>query len=394
MPTPSTNDALSMLSATNNSGLQYYSWHLSLRVDRPVEGCAMRPHAYMYSKKLDERDLDKPLPSHSKKMREPPPHHEFVYRWFRGPPEEPCAYEGCPRRTSFSPHDWSLHALGMRHGVSPHTVKQPAACRLQCVSTQSSLYMCTFCNSKCFVQAWKTQYTIPKALTNGGNGNGTFERANSAGSNASYMLNSNNNNNNSNSNSNNDSNSRSTTPTPYGTHHLRSPSFDDTASVGSQGSVGPAMARSPQPPGTPRAGYNAYYDAAAAAATQEEEWLEVSRDQLYLPGPDDVGRKLKLEAAAYSHDSGERLMYRVVKTDLVLARAPDPLTRPLVVVTGNNKPPITTTTAQTTAASLALSSSSYGARFRVVTYNVLAEIYATQQQYPYCDFWALSWDYR
>jgi CCR4-NOT transcription complex subunit 6 len=408
MPTPSTNDALTMLSATSNSGLQYYSWHLSLRVDRPVEGCAMRPHAYMYSKKLDERDLDKPLPSHSKKMREPPPNHEFVYRWFRGPPEEPCAYEGCPRRNSFSPHDWSLHALGMRHGVSPHTVKQPAACRLQCVSTQSSLYMCTFCNSKCFVQAWKTQYTIPKSsLTNGGNGN-TFERANSAGSNASYMLTSNIISSSSNNTNNNSSNSRSTTPTPYGAHHLRSPSFDDTASVGSQGSAGPSMmARSPQPPGTPRAGYNSYYDASSAAAAaaaagviQEEEWLEVSRDQIFMPGPDDIGRRLKLEAAAYSHDSGERLMYRVVKTDLVLARAPDPLTRPLVVVTGNNnngaKPggTITTTTSQTTAATLALSSPSYGARFRVVTYNVLAEIYATQQQYPYCDFWALSWDYR
>ena len=35
-----------------------------------------------------------------------------------------------------------------------------------------------------------------------------------------------------------------------------------------------------------------------------------------------------------------------------------------------------------------------GTRFRVVTYNILAEIYATQQQYPYCDLWALSWEYR
>ena len=36
-----------------------YSWHLSLRADRPVEGCPMRPHAYMYGKKLDERDMEK-----------------------------------------------------------------------------------------------------------------------------------------------------------------------------------------------------------------------------------------------------------------------------------------------------------------------------------------------
>ncbi|CAM9870414.1 unnamed protein product, partial [Sphacelaria rigidula] len=35
-----------------------------------------------------------------------------------------------------------------------------------------------------------------------------------------------------------------------------------------------------------------------------------------------------------------------------------------------------------------------GMRFRLCSYNLLAEIYATQQAYPYCDFWALSWGYR
>jgi hypothetical protein len=35
-----------------------------------------------------------------------------------------------------------------------------------------------------------------------------------------------------------------------------------------------------------------------------------------------------------------------------------------------------------------------GLKFRVATYNVLAEIYATQTMYPYCDHWALTWNYR
>lgn len=396
-------DAATMLSSRDQNAIQYYSWHLSLRVDRPVEGCAMRPHAYMYSKKLDERDLDKPLPSHSKKMRDPPPHHEFSYRWFRGPPEEHCAWGDCPRRTSFSPHDWSLYALGTRHGVSGlgNGMKKAAACRLQCVSQQSSLHLCTFCNSKCFRQAWKTQYTIPK-----------------------------NNNNNYN------SNSRSATPTPmYGgpagssgagggtLTPSRSGSFDETQSVGSSGSggqptPGPRGARSPVPPGTPArynsSGYNNSNSYGNNTDYQDEEWLEVSRDPVFIPGPDDIGRKLKLEAAAYSHESGERLMFRVVKTDLVLARAPDPPIRSLVVVNSNNNNnnninnPASSTpglaknnnaqttlmTTQTSAANLHPYHGNPGARFRVVSYNVLAEIYATQQQYPYCDFWALSWDYR
>ena len=299
----------------------------------------MRPHAYMYGKKLDEREASKPLQPHSKKMREPPPNHEFSYRWFRGPPLEPCAFEGCPRRTSFSPHEWSMHALG------------GSGCSLQCVSTQSSLYKCTFCNSKCFVNAWKTQYTIPKEMRQ---------------------------------------QSRSSTPL-----RQRSGSFgsvdDDLRSVDSTGSIGrmngnksPANFSDngsnfsgPSQPGTPRGflgGYNNNFGGNYNSDMQGDDWLEVSRDQLFIPGPEDVGRKLKLEAAAYSAETGELLMHRVVKTDLVLARAPDPVKRSLVTAKG---PPGGT-----------------GARFRIVTYNVLAEIYATQQQYPYCDFWALSWDYR
>ena len=163
---------------------------------------------------------------------------------------------------------------------------------------------------------------------------------------------------------------------------------DDRSTDGSVASFGGNETKSRKPfsddgsayttastPGTPRAyssGYTNFNDYADKEPT--DEWIEISRDQLYVPNGDDIGRKLKLEAAAYSTDTGELLMLRVVKTDLVLSRAPDPIKRKLV-------------TAKTGGAS-------GGARFRIATYNVLAEIYATQQQYPYCDFWALSWDYR
>jgi CCR4-NOT transcription complex subunit 6 len=310
-----------------------YSWHLSLRADRPVEGCGMRPHAYMYGKKLDERE-DKMLPPHSKKMKEPPPQHEFSYRWFRSPLHEPCAYENCPRRTSFSPHDWSRHALG------------GTECGLQCVSTQSSLFRCTFCNSTCFVNAWKTQYSVPKEATRTETHGRT--RSQSFGSNDEDV-------------------------------------FDDTGSVRSSNGSSPALdTLSSPPPLTPRgflSGYSAGKQLNPASGSSMyhseydagDDWVEISRDQLYMPGPEDVGHKLKIEAAAYSTDTSELLMSRVVKTDVVLGRAPDPLKRQLVTTKGGG---------------------GGGPRFRVITYNVLAEIYATQQQYPYCDFWALSWDYR
>jgi len=33
-------------------------------------------------------------------------------------------------------------------------------------------------------------------------------------------------------------------------------------------------------------------------------------------------------------------------------------------------------------------------RFRIISYNILAELFATKQAYPYCDSWSLSWPYR
>ena len=332
-----------------------YSWHLSLRVDRPVEGCAMRPHAYMYGKKLDEREFDKAMQPHSKKMREPPPLHEFSYRWFRGPLHEVCAYEGCPRRKSFSPHCWSKFALG---GTD---------CALQCVSTQSSLYKATFCNSKCFVSAWKTQYTIPREVRGDISRSGTPSRSRSAS---------------------------------FGSEADLYP--DETGSTRSSGSKSPQFfldnnnnnmtSSYNNNPGTPRGYVGGYGSSNAGSGVMmnnsnnnhnnlmvgtsnsfSDDWIEISRDPIYLPGPEDVGHKLKIEAAAYSTETGELLMSRVVQTDVVLGRSPDPIKRSLI--TAKQAP-------------------SVGPHFRVATYNVLAEIYATQSQYPYCDFWALSWDYR
>lgn len=322
----------------------HYTWHLSLRVDRPVEACALRPNAYMYGKKIDDRfgdkNIEKLKSSHVKVCKEAPPPHEFSYRWFRGPEVEFCAYEQCPRRKSFSPHDWSMHALGGEE------------CSLQCVSAQSSLFRSTFCNSNCFCKAWKTQYTV---------------KSNDAPQSSRY--------------SNGYGNSGSVS-TPLNKHRSSSDEiYDEDSSLGANsnnsnnsnsmtqnntiGSMTPkSYSRS--------SSYNDYgYD----DSQQVEEWVEISRDQLYIPTEADVGRKLKLEAGAYSIESGELLMQRVVKTDLVLSRAPEPAKRNLI-------------TAKT-------SGPRGGDRFRVVTYNVLAEIYATKQQYPYCDIWALcSWDYR
>ena len=107
------------------------------------------------------------------------------------------------------------------------------------------------------------------------------------------------------------------------------------------------------------------------------DWVKVASttgdDPSFYPDSTCVGHKLLLLAESISGEDGSVLMSRTVKTDLCLAAPPLPPKRQLV-------------TAKNIGGS--------GHRFRVVTYNILAEIYATAQMYPYCDFWALSWDYR
>ena len=291
-----------------------YTWHLSLRVDRPIEGCTLRSHAYMYSKKMDSIETTKFNSSNSlsnydtsgskSMMRSVPPAHEFHYRWLRGPRKEACAYVHCPRRTSFSPHDWSKFAL-------------KGGCGIQCVSQRSSLYRSVFCNTSCFKSAWKYQETV-----SGASGKGNREQSFSADI--------------------------------------------DSMSVASSASGASSPATKPSLQCTSSSFHN--------DGEEEVEWEEISSSSMYVPTDNDVGRKLKLEAVAVSLESGEVLMSRVVKTDIVLSRTPPPKKMNLVTVKG--------------------AGSGGGSRFRIATYNVLAEIYATQQQYPYCDFWALSWEYR
>ena len=70
------------------------AWHLDVRVERPVEGCEITPHVYLYQK--GEKGANS---TQSK--------YVFTYRWLRGPERPVCANPSCPRAQSFSPLQWS-----------------------------------------------------------------------------------------------------------------------------------------------------------------------------------------------------------------------------------------------------------------------------------------------
>ena len=107
-----------------------------------------------------------------------------------------------------------------------------------------------------------------------------------------------------------------------------------------------------------------------------EAWIEVGRGRTFVPGPDDVGCILKFECTAHDVASAYQ---DVGKTfSIITARvrpAPNPPRRSLVPIT----PPHP--------------SVSKGA-FTVLSYNLLADLYATSEQFGYCPSWALAWPYR
>lgn len=107
-----------------------------------------------------------------------------------------------------------------------------------------------------------------------------------------------------------------------------------------------------------------------------EAWVEVGRGRTFVPGPEDVGAILKFECTA--HDVASAYQDVGKSFTIVTARvrpAPNPPKRVLVPIS----PPYPSVTK---------------GRFTLVSYNLLADLYATAEQFPYCPAWALAWQYR
>ena len=93
------------------------SWWASVRLDRPVSGCELVPHAYLHQKNCAPSNQPQEVPRRSGNCElslgacrvQPcmPEECQLVFRWLRGPRRAVCANEECARRFSFSPLDWS-----------------------------------------------------------------------------------------------------------------------------------------------------------------------------------------------------------------------------------------------------------------------------------------------
>ncbi|KAG2549144.1 carbon catabolite repressor protein 4 homolog 1-like isoform X2 [Panicum virgatum] len=114
-----------------------------------------------------------------------------------------------------------------------------------------------------------------------------------------------------------------------------------------------------------------------------ETWFEVGCLRTYTPSADDIGHALKFECVAV--DSEKRSAVGP-PTSIMTSRvipAPTPTPRRLIQVNGDVLGHL----------DLDSQTSSLGT-FTVLSYNILADAYATSDAYSYCPTWALSWTYR
>jgi CCR4-NOT transcription complex subunit 6 len=105
----------------------------------------------------------------------------------------------------------------------------------------------------------------------------------------------------------------------------------------------------------------------------------------YTPAQEDIGHTLKLACTPYSSD-GAKGIAKTLKTAYVIAPPPPPPPRRMFLVRNN----VVVSVGKPGAARTNMNRLG----FTLLTYNVLAEIYATPEQYPYCAPWALPWNFR
>jgi CCR4-NOT transcription complex subunit 6 len=278
-------------------------YQMSLRTDRPIEGCELLPYPFLY---LKGGNLDNA--QRQKKMDLNP--HTFTFRWFRGPRRKICQNEQCPRGGTFDPVYWCKHAMG---GSSLRC----ATCEKAGVANHSSF----FCSAACFKAGYKGHCHSQHA---------------SMSINDQRSL------------------KRQFANRNYHSGEDLLAALADTDMIDTNHAI----------------------VIPEIFAAVENDWVASGIQKEYIPLADDVGCVLKVEVSALSSDGTVLAGPMISFTEPVLSAPRGPPKRQLVTIPSSSP------------------ASAVGTRFRVISYNILAELYATKQAYPYCDSWSLSWPYR
>lgn len=115
-----------------------------------------------------------------------------------------------------------------------------------------------------------------------------------------------------------------------------------------------------------------------------ETWFEVGLGKTYTPTVDDVGHQLKLECVPVDAMTARSIgPASTVLTSRVIP-APSPTPRRLISVNPSMDNAGMDVEGRIPARGT----------FTLLSYNLLADLYATSDMFSYCPPWALSWTYR
>ncbi|XP_010549782.1 PREDICTED: carbon catabolite repressor protein 4 homolog 1 [Tarenaya hassleriana] len=115
-----------------------------------------------------------------------------------------------------------------------------------------------------------------------------------------------------------------------------------------------------------------------------EALVEVGRSKTYAPMADDVGHVLKFECVVVNAETKQTVGHTCTILTSRVIPAPSPSPRRLIPVSGVDAMGHLDSDGHL---------SSTGS-FTVLSYNILADTYASSDIYSYCPPWALSWQYR
>lgn len=219
---------------------------------------------------------------------------------------------------------------------SVHPAEQATLQCLGCIKAKIPIAKSYHCSPKCFSDAWQHHRILHERAASAVNENGTeeeelFGRFNSSGSGVS-----------------------------------------NTGLSGSTSSVSLNNGSAP------------LYPPAVTERSGGETWFEVGRSRTYTPTADDIGHVLKFECVAM--DSEKKLPVGPVNT-ITTSRVippPTPSPRRLVPVSGVDVMGNLDLDGRTASSGT----------FTVLSYNILSDVYASNELYSYCPSWALSWVYR
>jgi CCR4-NOT transcription complex subunit 6 len=399
---------------------------LYVRVNQPVESCELEPYATVrLSHGAGPSDL----------------HPQLSYRWMRSVDRLPCAFARCStNRVMESDQGDSASRARAREAMSrrEHTFQ----C-VQCVKagrghTHGEL-LSVFCSRRCVVRGWREHMQYHAALGDFKNNNASgslrpgeemddvlWRNAHSVAAEGIETINNPSNDTNTNgsrpSRNSGQSSAHSKTASSASTAMsvvLRVPDKSQTGGASSAAVSGSSSGPTRRTTGIQVSGSSDDAEIMTAPSSSSfslgnsnntnvidpsndlnvpQGWTVVCDTKQFRPGPSDVGHRLRLEV--YARISEERGLRQFADTPFVLPRPPSTLPR-RYMLSADIHPQLSSHSVEELARvrrSIRLHGlrDEYGSptALRIVNYNILAEIYASQQQYPYVPLWQLMWNYR